>query len=84
MACYEVKNPVRFIMELNRGLRTLLAWYRKFARGLMTIAKTCTAIEDAYLKSVASKLVFRNGPEVQNTTENVPSFHNLKGTNPKE
>ena len=51
---YQVKNPVKFILQLNRGIRTLLSWYRDYARGKM---KNLDVTDEAIFSAVVEELV---------------------------
>ena len=61
----EVKSPTKLKLELNRGLRTLLGWYRDYTRGRYKaqILKSATASDEIVLESIAKKMILTNGPQ---------------------
>ena len=59
-----MKNPTTLLLEVNRGIRTVLAWYRDYARGKkkQQVLKVATAAQEAVLEAVSKDLILKNGP----------------------
>ena len=51
----QIQKPVEFILKLNRGIRTILAWYRSYARGKISM-KNMNATDEAIMSSVVEQL----------------------------
>ena len=58
-----MKKPTAFVLRLNRGLRTLLSWYRDYHRGKIKI-KNLDDSEEGILDGVSKLLVFDEPKEV--------------------
>ena len=58
-------NPETFVLELSRGLRTLLSWFRDFAVGRAhSQFKRCSASEKAFFQGVVKDMTLTNPEEL--------------------
>ena len=70
----DVKDVEKFCLQMSRGIRTLLGWFREYKKGPVRkqLAKQSSATQLAALDAVAKKMILANKKVVKDQVNVTP------------